>query len=424
VTSSSLSRRQFLVRGSGVAGVALMPGLLAGTARASGSAVSKAATAKNVKPLVLLNYNTTEYPALFSAGFEAAAKQLGVQTTIENANNDPSTQLNEFQEALTKSIGGIGMDPVTGLNVANVAHAAQSAGTYVIGSWGVPSWYTPWQAPDAYTYISPDIYAGVEGVIEVLAKALDGKGTVVRVRGSQGNASDLNIVAGQDVVLKKYPGIKVAGQLYTDWSPAVAQTATSQLLSRYPDAVAVIASDDGTSTGAVAAIEALGKKPGKDILVVGQNGSSEACLRVAAGTQLATDGSVPSLLGYLMAVQLFDRHNGWTPSAAERGLTWYPPTLTKANISSYIKRYVKAPASTHFDAKLMSQTLAGSKWDPQVNLTTLNIDDQWAGTAKPAGWSVPVQYSKGMSDGSFAKFAAQAKAANKFDLLGPSPVTD
>jgi ribose transport system substrate-binding protein len=419
VTQDSLSRRDFLVRTGGVAGAALLSGGVLGTTASSAFAAS--ASAKNVPTLVLLNYNTTEYPAEFTAGWQAAAKQLGVSTVVLNANNDPSTQLNQFQEELTKKPGGFGTDPVTGINVANVADQAQHAGTYFIGSWGVPGWYTPWQAPAAYTYISPDIYAGVQGVIEVLAKALKGKGNVVRVRGSQGNASDLNIVAGQEVVLKKYPGIKVLGEEYTDWTPELAQSATSQLLSRYPNVDAVIASDDGTSTGVIAAIKALGKTPGKDILVVGQNGSSEACLRVAAGTQLATDGSVPSLLGYLMVVQLFDRHNGWSPTEAERGLSWYPPTLTKDTVESYIKRYVKAPASSHFNAKLMSQTLAGDSWDPQVDLYTLKIDDQWAGTTKPSAWKVPAAYAAGTSQGTFAAFAAKAKKANKYPLLGPSP---
>ncbi|MEH6772435.1 MAG: substrate-binding domain-containing protein, partial [Cereibacter changlensis] len=78
--------------------------------------------------------------------------------------------------------------------------------------------------------------------------------------------------------------IKIVGEAYTDgWLPANAQRNMEQILTENANDVdAVVASNDGTAGGAVAALTAQGLS---GIPVSGQDGDHAALNRIAAGTQ-------------------------------------------------------------------------------------------------------------------------------------------
>ena len=78
--------------------------------------------------------------------------------------------------------------------------------------------------------------------------------------------------------------IKIVGDEYTDgWKPEVAQKNMEQILTKTGDKVdAVVASNDGTAGGVVAALTAQGHR---GIPVSGQDGDIAALNRVALGTQ-------------------------------------------------------------------------------------------------------------------------------------------
>lgn len=81
--------------------------------------------------------------------------------------------------------------------------------------------------------------------------------------------------------------IKVVGEQYTEgWRPEVAQRNMEQILTRTDNNVdAVVASNDSTAGGAVAALEAQGMA---GIPVSGQDADTAALNRIARGTQTVT----------------------------------------------------------------------------------------------------------------------------------------
>jgi len=120
--------------------------------------------------------------------------------------------------------------------------------------------------------------------------AVKPKGNYVFIKGSptDPNADFLN--AGQREVLQPAVDkgdIKIVGDQYTDgWAPEVAQKNMEQILTRRANKVdAVIASNDGTAGGVVAALRAqnLGGVP-----VSGQDADVAALNRVAKGEQTVT----------------------------------------------------------------------------------------------------------------------------------------
>jgi len=114
------------------------------------------------------------------------------------------------------------------------------------------------------------------------------KGNYVFIKGNQADANADFLRGGQQEILDaaiKSGAIKNVGESYTDnWDPAVAQTNMEQILTANNNKVdAVVASNDGTAGGVIAALEAQGLA-GK-VPVSGQDGDKAALNRVAVGTQ-------------------------------------------------------------------------------------------------------------------------------------------
>ena len=114
------------------------------------------------------------------------------------------------------------------------------------------------------------------------------EGNYVFIKGSSSDPNADFLFAGQMEVLKEAIDsgkIKNVGEAYTDgWLPANAQKNMEQFLTANDNKVdAVVASNDGTAGGAVAALAAQGMAG--SVPVSGQDGDHAALNRVALGTQ-------------------------------------------------------------------------------------------------------------------------------------------
>jgi D-xylose transport system substrate-binding protein len=113
------------------------------------------------------------------------------------------------------------------------------------------------------------------------------EGNYVMIKGSAQDPNADFLRGGQQEVLQEAIDagkINIVGEAYTDgWLPANAQRNMEQILTANDNAVdAVVASNDGTAGGAVAALQAQGMA---GIPVSGQDGDMAALNRIAQGTQ-------------------------------------------------------------------------------------------------------------------------------------------
>jgi D-xylose transport system substrate-binding protein len=114
------------------------------------------------------------------------------------------------------------------------------------------------------------------------------EGNYAFIKGSSADPNADFLFAGQMEVLKEAVDagkIKNVGEAYTDgWLPANAQKNMEQILTTTNNKVdAVVASNDGTAGGAIAALAAQGLAG--SVPVSGQDGDQAALNRVALGTQ-------------------------------------------------------------------------------------------------------------------------------------------
>lgn len=150
-------------------------------------------------------------------------------------------------------------------------------------------------------------------------------GNYVFIKGSSSDPNADFLFSGQMEVLGdalKSAKIKNVGEAYTDaWLPANAQRNMEQFLTANRNKVdAVVASNDGTAGGAVAALAAQGMAG--SVPVSGQDGDLAALNRVALGTQTVSVWKDARLLGRTAGEQAMTLAKGTKLGALQGTRTW------------------------------------------------------------------------------------------------------
>jgi D-xylose transport system substrate-binding protein len=151
------------------------------------------------------------------------------------------------------------------------------------------------------------------------------EGNYVFIKGSSADPNADFLFSGQMEVLKEAIDsgkIKIVGEAYTDgWLPANAQRNMEQFLTQNNNEVdAVVASNDGTAGGVVAALEAQGLAG--SVPVSGQDGDHAALNRIALGTQTVSVWKDARELGKAAAKIANDLAEGTPMDQIEGAVKW------------------------------------------------------------------------------------------------------
>jgi len=151
------------------------------------------------------------------------------------------------------------------------------------------------------------------------------EGNYVFIKGSSADPNADFLFAGQMEVLKEAIDggkIKNVGEAYTDgWLPANAQRNMEQFLTANNNEVdAVVASNDGTAGGAIAALEAQGLAG--SVPVSGQDADHAALNRIALGTQTVSVWKDSRELGKVAAQIAGQMADGSTMDQIENVVKW------------------------------------------------------------------------------------------------------
>jgi ribose transport system substrate-binding protein len=91
--------------------------------------------------------------------------------------------------------------------------------------------------------------------------------------------------------------LKIAVTQTANYNRAEALTVTENILQSNPNITAIIAMNDEMALGAIEAVRAKGKIPGKDILITGFDAGADARAAVMAGEMIYTVEQKPVLMG-------------------------------------------------------------------------------------------------------------------------------
>jgi ABC-type sugar transport system substrate-binding protein len=272
-----------------LAGAALTLGLTAcGSGSSSEGSGTSGGSGAGIKIGMSVSTLNNPYFVQLRDGAEAEAKKLGVTLTVTDAQNDASQQVNQVQNFTSQSMKAIILNPVDSDAAAPAVKIAERSKIPVLAvDRGVNN------AAVAQTVASDNV-AGGKLAAQELAKQISEKGKVVILQGVAGTSASRDRGQGFTEGIKAYPGIQVVAQQPADFDRTKGLDVMTNLLQSNPDIAAVFAENDEMALGA---IKALGAKAGKQVKVVGFDGTPDGLKAIQAGTLAASVAQQPALLG-------------------------------------------------------------------------------------------------------------------------------
>ncbi|WP_193181026.1 D-xylose ABC transporter substrate-binding protein [Nisaea sediminum] len=213
------------------------------------------------------------------AAIKAALEKAGVEYISADAQSSTAKQLSDVESLIARGAKALIILAQDASAITPAVNKAAAEGIPVVG------YDRLIEHPDAFYITFDNVEVGRMQAREVYAA--QPKGNYVFIKGSPQDPNADFLHDGQLEVLKAAidkGDIKVVGEQYTDgWLPANAQRNMEQILTANDNKVdAVVASNDGTAGGVVAALTAQGME---GLPVSGQDGDHAALNRVALGIQ-------------------------------------------------------------------------------------------------------------------------------------------
>jgi ribose transport system substrate-binding protein len=173
----------------------------------------------------------------------------GMKVTVKTAGSAPE-QANQLQDLLTVTkIDTLVIFPFESASLTKPVAQLKNKGVYVTV---VDRGLTDTSAQDAY--VSGDNTAFGKVAAEYLAKALNGKGNIVVLRGIP-TTLDNERMDAFNAVMKNYPDIKILDAKHGNWNRDDAFKVMQDYLTRFKEIDAVWAADDDMAVGVLKAIE-------------------------------------------------------------------------------------------------------------------------------------------------------------------------
>ncbi len=213
------------------------------------------------------------------AAIKEALEAAGASYVSADAQSSSAKQLSDIESLIAQGVDALIILAQDAQAIGPAVQMAADEGIPVVG-------YDRLIADDRAFYLTFDnVEVGRMQARAVLEAAPEGNYVMIKGSPTDPNADFLR--GGQQEVLQEAIDagkVKIVGEAYTDgWLPANAQRNMEQILTAQDNKVdAVVASNDGTAGGAVAALTAQGME---GIPVSGQDGDHAALNRVAKGTQ-------------------------------------------------------------------------------------------------------------------------------------------
>lgn len=213
------------------------------------------------------------------AAIKKALEAAGAKYVSTDAQSSSSKQLSDVESLMAQGVDAL---IILAQDTQAIIPAVQAAADADIP---VVAYDRLIEDPRAFYLTFDNIEVGRMEARDVFKLAPKGNYLIIKGSPTDPNADFLR--AGQEEIIGeavKSGDIKIVGEAYTDgWLPANAQRNVEQFLTAADNKVdAVIAANDGTAGGAVAALSAVGLA---GIPVSGQDADHAALNRVALGTQ-------------------------------------------------------------------------------------------------------------------------------------------
>lgn len=257
------------------------------TAAILSTGVSVSAQAQDTMAIVLSTLNNPFFVTM-KDGAEAKAEELGYKLIVLDSQNDPSKELSNVEDLTVRGVKAILINPTDSDAVSNAIRMANRADIPVLTLDRGAS------RGEVVSHIASDNVAGGEMAGKFIMEKVGETAKVIQLEGIAGTSaarergegfmksvqnSNMELLASQPADFDRTKGLNVM----------------ENLLAANPDVQAVFAQNDEMALGALRAIQASGK----DVMIVGFDGTDDGIAAVNRGMMSATVAQQPDLIGSL-----------------------------------------------------------------------------------------------------------------------------
>jgi len=213
---------------------------------------------------------------------EEAAK-LGYQLVYTDAAGSAAKQVADVNSMIAQGVEMIFLAPREEKPLIPAVMAAKKAGIPVILLDRNVDQSLAKAGEDYVTFIGSDFVEEGRRMAEWLIKNANGKTKIIELEGTTGSSPANDRKKGFDETINAAGGFEILASQTGDFARDKGRQVTEALLQAHPDANVIYAHNDEMAMGAIAALEAAGKVPGKDVLVLSIDGGKEAVQAVVDG---------------------------------------------------------------------------------------------------------------------------------------------
>ena len=256
-------------------------------------------------------------------GAQKKADELGLTINFQDASDDSATQANQLANAAATGAGAVIVNPTDSDAMAPAVKQLTDAKIPVVAVDRAVN------NAEVSSYIASDNVGGGKQAAKVLSEAIHGEGEILVLQGKTGSSASRERGQGFDEGLKDSPNIKVVAKQTAEFERVKGLDVTTNLLQAHPNVKAIFAENDEMALGA---IEALGDKAGKDVIVVGFDGVEDALKAIKEGTMYASIAQQPADMAAQAVVEASKLLKG---EAATKEMQVDVVTVTKDNVDKF-----------------------------------------------------------------------------------------
>lgn len=220
-------------------------------------------------------------------GAEKEAKEMGYELIVLDSQNDPSKDISNVEDLITKGVSVILLNPTDSDAVANAVKAANAAKIPVVTLDRAAN------GGDVVAHVASDNIAGGKMAADFVIEKLGAKGSVVELQGIAGTSAARDRGKGFNDQIATSKDIKIVASQPADFDRTKGMNVMENILQAQPEINAVFAHNDEMALGAQKAVEASKR----DIIIVGFDAVDDAVKAVEEGKMAATVAQQPELIG-------------------------------------------------------------------------------------------------------------------------------
>jgi len=221
-------------------------------------------------------------------GAEAKAKTLGYKLIVLDSQNDPSKELSNVEDLTVRGVKAILINPTDSDAVSNAIRMANRSNIPVITLDRGAS------RGKVVSHIASDNVAGGEMAGQYINDTIGANAKVIQLEGIAGTSAARERGQGFIQAVDKNK-MNLLGTQPADFDRTKGLNVMENMLAANPDVQAVFAQNDEMALGALRAVQASGK----DVLIVGFDGTKDGIAAVNRGILGATIAQQPALIGAL-----------------------------------------------------------------------------------------------------------------------------